>query len=463
MMMREKSGFYTCIRLLVFFGFSLTSCVPVPITNVETKIPFAPIKTTSAVQERTATPTAVSKTSNSSRIVIQVGTGESGNALNSHQMVIQAYELNHQDVLVQLEAVAGTDYYARLMALAEANRAPDIMNVGDDFVRFFVDKGMFIPFDELQNNITFDSSEYLPGLLEPGRVNGKQYFLPQDYTPLALYFNKKLFDAAKLPYPTENWTWNDLLFAAQKLTIDRNRDGIPEQWGIQMNANWETGFEYWVAAAGGRLISEDGKKIAGYMDSPETIRALQFYSDLYHKYQVAPPPADLMAWAGGNQEFDNGTAAMLIFGHWTQAGYVRNPKIDLGITSPPKDKVRANILFWNGCGISTSSENPVQTEEFLMFYTGDGNSKIWGETKLPISKSTKNESSQISRLLDGVWVNELSHLVPRAYSFTPYWEEAGRYPLRAALTTVVMDPKADPGQVLKKAAREAQVALNTFQ
>ena len=132
------------------------------------------------------------------------------------------------------------------------------------------------------------------------KLTARQYFLPMNYSTLALYYNKKLFDDAGLPYPTENWTWNDLLSAARKLTIDGNKDGVPEQWGIQMNANWENGFEYWVAAAGGRLISEDGKKIVGYMDSPEAIRALKFYADLYHKYRVAPPPVDLQAWAGGN-------------------------------------------------------------------------------------------------------------------------------------------------------------------
>ena len=35
-----------------------------------------------------------------------------------------------------------------------------------------------------------------------------------------------------------------------------------EVWGIQLTANWTTGFEYWVSAAGGRLISEDGKSLS---------------------------------------------------------------------------------------------------------------------------------------------------------------------------------------------------------
>ena len=70
-------------------------------------------------------------------------------------MVIQTYEEMHPDVLVQMEAIAGTDYYARLMTLAEAKRAPDVINVGDDYVRFFVDKGMYLPLEDIESKNSF--------------------------------------------------------------------------------------------------------------------------------------------------------------------------------------------------------------------------------------------------------------------------------------------------------------------
>jgi multiple sugar transport system substrate-binding protein len=448
---------------LIIIVLVVSGCSPAPILQTEQFYPAATVQSTPFINTKTAPPAANEIAPSKSAKVIRVGTGDSGNELNSHQMVIQSYEENHSDVLIQMEAIAGTDYYARLMTLAEAKRAPDVINVGDDYVRFFVDKGMYTPLDEIKRNTAFDASDFLPGLLEPGQVNGRQYFLPMNYSTLALYYNKKLFDEAGVPYPTENWKWNDLLSAARKLTLDSNKDGIPEQWGIQMNANWENGFEFWVASAGGRLISEDGKKVVGYMDSPEAIRALKFYADLYHKYRVAPPPVDLQAWAGGNREFEDGTAAMVIFGRWTQSAYLMNPKIDFGITSPPMDKVKTNILFWDGCGISSSSENPSQALDFLDYYHGAGSSKIWGDERLPVVKAALNEPSQMLELIDNVWINELNNLSPRAYSYTPYWEETARYPLKDALTTVIMDPKADPARVLKTAARDAQAALDSYQ
>ena len=174
--------------------------------------------------------------------------------------------------------------------------------------RRFVAQGAFIP---LENYLPedFDPSIYLPGLLEPGQVDGVQYLLPKDYSPLAVYYNKTIFDAAGIAYPEDGWTWDDFLDTALELTQDTDGDNAPDIWGVQLPGSWTTGFEYWVAAAGGSLISEDGEDFIGVMDSEEVVRATTFYADLYNKYRIAPPPADLTVIDGGNTEFADEKAA----------------------------------------------------------------------------------------------------------------------------------------------------------
>ena len=64
--------------------------------------------------------------------------------------------------------------------------------------------------------------EHLPARrAEPGKWDGKQYLLPKDFSPLAVYYNKKLFDAAGVAYPKDGWTWDEFLDTAQKLTKTR--------------------------------------------------------------------------------------------------------------------------------------------------------------------------------------------------------------------------------------------------
>ena len=407
------------------------------------------------------TPAPAQPTATGGKIILRVGTGDSGEGLNPHQDIIAKFEEANPDILVQLEAVSGRDYYTRLLTQIAANDAPDLMQIGDDAVPEFVDKGAFLPLDDyIKGPYPLDTSIYLPGVLDPGKWKGKQWLLPKDFTPLAVYYNKKIFDQYNVPYPKDGWTWDDLLKTAQALTKDTNGDGKTDLWGIQLTANWTTGFEYWVAAAGGRLISEDGKKFTGYMDSPETISAVKFFADLYNKYKVAPPPADFNLWAGGNPEFENGKAAMRIFGRWPQAGFKKNPNLSLALVGVPAGQKRANILFWGGFGIFKGSKHPEAAWRFLRFYTGEQGSQIWKDWAIPPVASVADQSGMSKDPIEGVWISELNRLSPRAYVFTPYWGSTADPALRKALETVLIDPAADVTAVMQKAAKDAQAALD---
>lgn len=403
----------------------------------------------------TATPTARPE---GSKIVLRVGTGDSGEGLTPHNAIIAAFEAENPDIQVQLEPVGSGDYYARILTQIAAGDPPDLLQIGDDAVPMFVDRGAFVSLEPYINGeFPLDTSIYLPGMLEPGNWNGEQYLLPKDYSPMAVYYNKNLFDAAGVPYPQDGWTWEDFLSTAQALTV---RDGdTTTQWGVQLPAAWTTGFEYWVAAAGGRLISEDGSTFVGYMDSPEVQKAVQFYADLYNLYSVAPPPADMNSFGGGNSEFDNGAAAMRIFGRWPQAGIKENPNINLGVVGLPAGAKRANVLFWGGFGISALSENPEAAWRFLRYYVGSEGAEVWKDWALPAVASVAEDSGMTTDPIEGAWIGELNYLAPRAYVSTPFWGQTADPALRRLLENVILDPEADVAALLAAAAQEAQTAL----
>lgn len=398
------------------------------------------------------------------KTVLRVGTGDSGEGLTPHFKIIEMFEAENPDIQVQLEPVGSGDYYARILTQIAAGDPPDLLQIGDDAVPMFVDRGAFVPLDDFITGESYplDTSIYLPGVMEPGKWQGVQYLLPKDFSPMAIYYNKRLFDEAGVAYPAEGWTWDDLLATAQALT-KTDASGNVVQWGIQLPGPWTTGFEYWVAAAGGSLISEDGTSFVGYMDSPEVQNAVQFYADLYNKHKVAPPPADMNAFGGGNSEFDNGTAAMRLFGRWPQSGMKENPNIDLGVAPLPAGADRAGVLFWGGFGISSLSDNPEAAWRFLRFYTGAEGAEIWKDWALPTVKSVAEESGLSTDPIEGVWLNELNHLAPRAYVFTPYWGQTADPALRRVLESAILDPNANVAELLATAAQEAQAALEDVQ
>jgi multiple sugar transport system substrate-binding protein len=439
-------------RFVLLMAFALATLLVVGCTAV----PTGAIQTVVV----TATPAPLAE---GAKIVLRVGTGDSGEGLSPHNTIIQQFEAENPDIQVQLEPVGSGDYYARILTQIAAGDPPDILQIGDDAVPNFVDKGAFVPLDDLINSADYplDTTIYLPGMLEPGQWNGAQYLLPKDYSPLAVYYNKKLFDAAGIAYPVDGWTWDEFLQTAQALTISDG--GSTTQWGVQLPGPWTTGFEYWVAAAGGRLISEDGSTFIGYMDSPEVQEATQFYADLYNKHAVAPPPADMNAFGGGNPEFDNGTAAMRIFGRWPQSGMLANPNIDLGVAPMPVGKARADVLFWGGFGISSLSENQEAAWRFLRYYVGTEGAQTWKDWALPAVASVAEEAGLTTDPIEGVWIGALNDLAPRAYVSTPFWGQTADPALRRVLESVIIDPQADVAALLAQAAQDAQAALEEQQ
>ncbi|MBG0787322.1 MAG: sugar ABC transporter substrate-binding protein [Anaerolineaceae bacterium] len=420
---------------------------------------FITIFVLTACQSQAAeTPTAPET---SGTAVLRLGTRDGSALLDLHQSVIALYEADNPDVLVQLEAVADRDYDDRLQTMFTSGAAPDIVQLADESIPEFVAQGDLVALDNYFSS-TFDTAAYLPNLLEPGQVDGDQYLLPKSYSTLAIYYNKALFDAAGVPYPEDGWTWDDLLDVALDLTQDLDGDNAPDIWGLQLPATWTTGFEYWVAAAGGQLVSDNGKDFVGYMDSEAVINAVTFYADLYNKYRVSPPPTDLEATYGGNTEFVDGDAAMLLFDRSIEAELLANKDIELGVVGLPQGEERANILFWEGYGVASSSAYPRTAANFLAFYTGEAGNEVWVNTSLPTVLSVAESSGLTTDPIASVWINELNYVVPRAYTFTPYWDEAGVPALAAALQTAILEKNADIPALMTQAALDAQTALDAL-
>ncbi len=411
-------------------------------------------------QNPAAGPTSNSTAATTGDVVtLRVGTGDSGDGLTPYNNIIAAFEAANPGIKVVVEPVTAGDYYASLLTKIAGGNPPDLMLVGEDAVPRFVEAGAFEDLGPYISdpNYSLDPSIYLPGVYRPGEWQGKQYLLPKDYSTVAVYYNKKLFDEAGVPYPQAGWTWQEFLETAQKLT-----DPAKGQYGVQLPANWSRGFEYWAAAAGGQLISEDGTRIQGYMDSDAVVEALQFYADLYNKYKVAAPPTDLSAFGGGVDNFETGRAAMRLFGRWPQAGYLNNPNLKdaLGVVPPPVGKQSATVIAWAGFGISSASKHKAEAWRFLRFMSGPEGANEWANWGLPAVQSVAEAKGIDKDALNGAWLASLNDLKPIAAYASQYWGEAGEPELRKALEGVVTNPNPDVKALLSEAARNAQAALD---
>jgi multiple sugar transport system substrate-binding protein len=394
---------------------------------------------------------------------IRVGTWESDAlALDLWDEIIAAFEAEHPGVTVQLEPVPDA-YGEKLLTQIAAAEAPDIFQMGDGDVARYIQRGAA---ELLDPYITGDSplhlDEFFPGVLAVGQQEGKTYFLTKDYSPLVLYYNKTLFDEAGVAYPEDGWTWGDFLAKAQALTLDKDGDGITDQWGIQLPGHWPS-WTWWrgisplVFANGGDLLDPKGEKASDYMNSAETVEALEFYVDLFTKHKVAPTNADLEALAGVDL-FQTGRSAMLWTGRWPLRDFIANPELNFGTVGLPMGKQHANSICWAGFAMYAESQNKDTAWEFLKYIgAGDGAQVFAKHAFTPVKAIAELQGLDVDRFNAPI-VKDLAYIHPLPEFRTLYFGECVDKFFVEALERLLIEG-GDAQALLDNAAAQADACL----
>ncbi|NWJ95985.1 MAG: sugar ABC transporter substrate-binding protein [Chloroflexi bacterium] len=420
--------------------------------------------TTTPTSSAVTTSVVATPTTNGQPVTIRLATGDSGDGLIPYNKIKDDFEKENPNIKVKIETVTDSDYYGSLMTQAASGNGPDLIQIGDDAVALFVEKGVIenlTPYISGTNGAEkLDTSIYFPGVYHTGTYpfKNKPYLLPKDYTSICIIYNKALFKAANLPEPDSNWTWDDFVTTAQKLTL-KDANGKVTQYGAQLPAAWPRGFEALAFTFGAKLISDDGTKYRGFLDSDASVKAMQLYTDLYSKGYAAPP-TDITKFQGGNDNFNQGTAAMQMTGHWPQSSYLKNPKLadNLGVVGLPSQVglPKANIIAWAGFGINSKSPNKLAAWKVLRYFTGVEGAKTWVDWGL---SSVQSIASQSKIPLDKVWADQVQYFKPITGIFTPYWNDAGSPEITSVMNTALTDPKANVAELLKNAAAKADQKL----
>ncbi|MEF2965610.1 extracellular solute-binding protein [Paenibacillus sp. M1] len=190
----------------------------------------------------------------------------------------------------------------------DSDEAPDIIELGG-FPAGNVDD-LFIDLSPYAAEIAGLETDWYSGLRKAIHYNGILPALPLEIMPPLIAYNRELFDRAGLAYPTDDWTWDDMVEIAKKLTLRNDRDQIT-QYGFEIGAD----IEWWEPFAmrnGGGYVSPDGSTAYGYVDSPATIEAFRKLIDAYRVHKIIRMPDQPAGMAG----FEPENAAMGFFFGW---------------------------------------------------------------------------------------------------------------------------------------------------
>lgn len=389
---------------------------------------------------------------------IRITCWESGDALEPFNKAIANFEKENPEIKVNLECIP-QDYGTKLLAQIAAGNAPDIFQNGDGDVAKYVDQGAVASLDDLINGEDgLDMKAFLPGVASFGQVAGKTYYLTKDYSPLVLYYNKTLFDAAGVAYPTADWKWEDLQAAAKALTKDDGSQwgiAIPNSWG---DALWLRGILPIIYQGGGTVVSDDGKTTTGHMNSPETVAALQWYVDLILKDKVAPAKADYDALSGVDL-FQTGRVAMQWTGRWPLKDFKANPDLKFGTVELPAGPAgKANALCWAGFTLNAKSENKQAAWKFLKYIAAGDGAKEFASYALTAVQAVVDEQKLSEDEYDKQILNDLNNVKPLPEFTTPKWTDCGEKNFKAGMEQVFLSGTSVQ-DAMDKAAADADACL----
>ena len=291
--------------------------------------------------------------------------------LEVEQAAIAEFEAANPGVKVEIQAMPPKDYWPKLSALAAAGDLPDVFAMSSGFVKEWAEAGNLKDLSATVEGT--DLSAYYGGAMSVGEVAGGRYAFPQNWVAPVLYFNKDMFDAAGLDYPSADWTWDDFKAAATALTKDEDGDGTPEQYGFWLYGRYAH-VDTWVFRNGGRYLNADE---TGLALNDEARNALGFLASLVEE-GIAPKPQDM---EGIRQQdvFPMGMSAMWVDGSWNIANVrkVAGDGFNWGIAQVPMGpdatpETGAAYAWADLLSIGATSENDALAWAFIQHMVGEG-------------------------------------------------------------------------------------------
>src|SRR5690242_2467654 len=227
------------------------------------------------------------------------------------------YRARHPGLPVVLENVSGSrsDYRRHLAAALVREPPPDAFHVEDADVPAFAGTRGVLDLAPYLPRVGVDLARYDPTVLGIFRRGDAVYALPRGYTPLVVVYNRDLLDRSGIAYPGDDWTWDDFLRIAKRVTQDRGGDRRFDVWGAAFDAR--TAFWLpWIWSGGGDVLCADGRRASGCLDAPATITALRWYAGWLTREHVAPRAYEPREEDGENARlFAAGRVAMMTVSH----------------------------------------------------------------------------------------------------------------------------------------------------
>lgn len=326
----------------------------------------------------------------------------------SLQQLKSKFEEQNQDYELVFDQIP-TKYADKIMAIigGGGDQVPDVMMLAMDKIPIFAKAGAIQSLDGMMSD-DYKNSLY-PVVFDAVKFDGKAYAAPRDITSFVMFCNKKMFDEANVPYPNEDWTWDEFLETAKKLTKYEGDKAV--QWGYYFSKHDDSIYT-WLIQNGASYTDADRKE--SVLSSPEAKEALQFLQDLTYKHKVCPTETEAKQFGTDvTSPFIANKAAMTIGGLSMSVAYDKE-NIEYVMVPLPKGKKQATTAFVNSWAIPKGAKDPEASWKVIEFFSSKEGQQIALDTGmgLPASKDVDTTEFIGKRPDNKYLVDALSYSIP---------------------------------------------------
>ena len=441
--MSRKS--WAVLSVLLVALLAITACAPVP-----AQLPAEPAKATEVPAPAAAEP-----------VTLTWAFWGSPEEAVSHKQVADAFMKEHPEIKIETWNAPWNDYFTKIQSLwasGDAKAVPDIAFLWP--TPKYAAEGVLENLDPYIQKSGYDLNDYWGGLLESAKYQGSVYGLPRDNEVNILYYNKDLFDKAGVKYPDENWKWDDLLAAAEKLTV-KDAGGKVTQYALAMEGGK---YSKWVNQNGGAILDDYVNPSKCMLADPKSVAAVKLFADMMNQ-GYAMRDADLSQAGGDQAVFQSGQAAMIIQNTSRVSGFnAAKMNYDVAVVPIPEGGKRWNPAGGAAWVMSAKSDNKDAAWTFLQWLqSNNGGEKLYTE-RGEIFPALQSTASSPVFMTDQPPANKKAIVAEAAasgvggFGYFPEWDELDGTVISPAMQKIWAG-EADPEQALPELCKQVDQFL----
>jgi multiple sugar transport system substrate-binding protein len=262
-------------------------------------------------------------------------------------------------------SVIPTDYDIKMQSRFASKDEPDVFYMDDAMAATYPKAGLILNLDKYLAADKVNTANYIPALLKHFQYQGHQYGLPKDWNTLAIFYNKDIFKAKGIPFPSNNLTYDQYKALAKELYTP-NSNPSKVIYGTEMPDDLGR-FSNFIYGFGSQIFDPITKKVL--FNNAKAVQALDYYTSFQLQDHDAVAAIGT-AWQGDS--FGQGRVAMVLEGGWlnpTMTGTYS--KVNYGVAQMPIGPAgRAADVFTNAWAASARTQYPAAAAKLIEYLTG---------------------------------------------------------------------------------------------